>query len=453
MNETSELARFATDLKFSDLPGDVIRKTEELILDQFGVQVSSSTRPWCQAVYREIKELNSRGSSTIMNYGDRVGAELAAFANGTFGHGFEIDDTYARSNLHPGCVIVAASVALGERDQIDGKQLLLAAVTGYEVMGRIGRAMQPSMMHRGHHPTGTLGPIGAAASAGKILGFNHGQMVNALSVATALGGGVMEFTKGGGNMKRIYGGIGAQGGVRAATLVQNGITGPATGLEGEEGFCRAFSDNCRLPDIVADFGKDWVVSTVGYKRYHTDYMIQSLLDGIFKLRKENGLKPEDIQEIIAGTNKVGVGLIGTVVEPKDITAAQFSAPFCIGMALVLGSCQFSDFTEANLDNKAILEIAHKVKVVLDEEVQAAYPAKRAGTIRVKTRDGRTLEAKVMDLKGSVTNPMTREEVENKFRSLASIVLPGTQINKVVKLMQGLDKLKNVAELPRLLVKG
>ena len=113
MNETRELARLATELKYEDIPPDVIKKAEELILDQFGVQVSASTKPWCQAAYKQVRDLNSSGGSTILNYGDKVGAELAAFVNGTFGHGFEIDDTYPQANLHPGCVIVAAALALG----------------------------------------------------------------------------------------------------------------------------------------------------------------------------------------------------------------------------------------------------------------------------------------------------------------------------------------------------
>ncbi|MFC2065843.1 MmgE/PrpD family protein [Chloroflexota bacterium] len=452
MNETRELARLATELKYEDMPPDVIKKAEELILDQFGVQVSASTRPWCQAAYKQVRDLNSSGSSTILNYGDKVGAELAAFVNGTFGHGFEIDDTYPQANLHPGCVIVAAALALGERELIDGKTFLLAVVTGYEVMGKIAKSLAPSIINRGHHPTATLGPMGAAATAGKILGFNEEQMLNAISIAACLGSGLMEFTFTGGSVKRIYGGIGAQGGIKAALLAQRGLTGSLAALEGEAGLCKAFSDECRLEEITSDFGKKWVVPDIIYKRYHTDYMIQAPIDALLKLRNEHKIKPDDVEEIVVMTNKTAFRVIGAITKPKDITGAQFSASFCMGMALVRGSCSFKDFVDESLSDPAILDVARKVTLELDEEIQAAYPAKRGGGVRLKLKDGTCLEEKVLNLKGTPYNPMTREEVEDKFRGLATIVLSKEKVEEVVKAVRRLDELKDVSVLCSLLVR-
>ena len=451
MNETRELAEFATELKYEDLPAEVIKKTEELILDQFGVQVSSSVKPWCQAVYKQVRDLNSSGGSTILNYGDRVAPELAAFANGTFGHGFEMDDTYIHAHCHPGCVIVAAATALGERELIDGKTFILAAVIGYEVMGRVGIAVAPSLINRGHNGTASLGPFGSAALAGKILGFNQEQMVNSLSVAASLGSGIQEFWRTGGSVKRIYGGLGAQGGIRAALMVQKGLTGPPTAIEGEDGFCKVFSDKYDLTKITADLGKNWVVPEIVFKRYHADYNLQAPIDALLKLKNEHNIEPDDVEEIVVGTNELSFRAIGGISKPEDVSAAHFSAPFCLGMALVRGHCSFMDFVDESLSDPEILAVARKVRLELDEEVQALYPAKRSARVRVKMKNGSSWEEKVLDVRGTRTNPMSREEVEDKFRSLASIVLPDDQVEEVIKTVRDLEGLSDMHKLCSLLV--
>ena len=450
MNETRDIAKLLAELDYEDIPQTVIRKTEELILDQFGVQIIASTKPWCRAVYEQVKELNSSGGSTILNYGDKVGTELAAFVNGTFGHGFELDDTYPRSHVHPGCVVVPAALALGEAERIDGRLLLLSVVAGYEAMGRIGRAVVPSLISRGHHPTGTLGPFGAAAAAGKILGFGPDQMMNALGIAASLGSGLMEFTLTGGSVKRIYGGIGAQGGIKAALLVRKGLTGPSAAIEGQSGFGKAYSDEFRPEGLTADFGQNWVVPDLVYKRYPTDYMLQSLLDALLELRQINNIKASDVSQIIAGSNRLAFRIIGGIKEPKDVTGAQFSATFCLGMALVRGSFEPKDLVEANLTDPEILAAARKVTLELDEEVQAAYPGKRGGSIKILLNDGTSCEKKVIDVKGSPSNPMTREEIENKFSRLAGTVLPADKVEKIIFSLRNVEHLNDVNELSRFL---
>ncbi len=450
MDVTKGLAKLLTDLRYDDIPEPVIEKTEELILDQLGVQIVASTKPWCRAAYDQVKELHSSGGSTILNYGDKVGVELAAFVNGTFGHGFELDDTYPRSNLHPGCVVVPAALALCEAERTNGKLFLLSVVAGYEAMGRIGRSVVPSLISRGHHPTGTIGPFGAAAAAGKILGFNPDQMVHSLAIAASFGSGLMEFTLTGGSVKRIYGGIGAQGGIKAALLARNGLTGPLAAIEGQSGFGRAFSDDFHPEEITADFGKHWVVSDIVYKRYPTDYMLQALLDAILDLRRQHHIQPADVSQILAGSNRMALRIIGAIKEPKEVTSAQFSAAFCLGLGLVRGSFDPKDLVEANLSDPEILAAARKVTLELDEEVQATYPAKRGGRVKLVLNNGNSYEKRILDLKGSPGNPMTRREIEDKFHGLAGSVLPAQNVEQVVELLRNPESLKNVSQLSRLL---
>jgi 2-methylcitrate dehydratase PrpD len=451
VNETKDLAKFLTELKYEDIPKSVIKKTEELTLDQFGVQVFASTKPWCRAVYEQVKKLKSSGKSSILNYGDKMGVELAAFVNGTFGHGFEMDDTYPRANLHPGCVLISTAMAMGEARRIDGKLLLLSLVAGYEAMGRIARSLAPSIIARGHHPTGTTGPFGSAAVVGKILDFGPELMEHALGIAACMGSGTMQFTLTGGSLKRIYGGIGAQGGIKAALLALEGLTSPSAAIEGDTGFAKAYSDSFRPDEITLDFGKSWVAPELIYKRYPTDYMLQALLDALLQLKQEHNIKASDVKQILAGSNKVAFRIIGTIKEPKEISAAQFSAAFCLGLALVKGSCEPKDLVETNLTDPEILATARKVTLELDDEVQAAYPVKRGGRVKLVLNNGTTFSKTILDLKGTPFNPMTREEIEDKFRRLGGAVLQPDKVERVVRAVRDLEHIRDVSRLARLLV--
>jgi len=452
MNETKELAKFAVELKYEDLPQEVRKKTEELLLDQFASQVASSIKPWSQAVYKYIRDMGSRGESTIVTYGDKVAAENAAYVNGMFGRGFEIDDTHRPSLSHPGSVMVPAALALGERDMIDGKTLSLAMVVGYEVMCRIGRSLAPSALERGWDPTPIVAPIGAAAVAGKILSFNYEQMVNAFGIAASYCSGLMEFAQSGGHTVRLHAGLSAQSGIRSAFLAKNGLIGPSTALEGKNGLCKALADDYRLEDITSGFGKSWVVMEVVYKRYHTDYFLQTSIDAALKIIKEHKIDPKDVDHVIVGINRHGPRVVGKIVEPKDITSSHFSGPFCLALTFVKGSNSFKDYTEENLSDPAVLNMARKVSVEVDPEMDALYPAKRAGKVTVNMKNGKTYQEKVIDAKGTPDNPMTMEEMEEKFRSLASVALPAEKIQEVINIIRGLEELKDVSRLSRLLIR-
>ncbi|MEI9479923.1 MAG: MmgE/PrpD family protein, partial [Deltaproteobacteria bacterium] len=144
MDESKKLAGFLSEVSYNDINKEVIERTKDLILDQLGVEIATSAKPWSLAVYKYARSFDDSKESTIIRYGDKVKAENAAFVNGTFGHGFELDDTYLPGNTHPGAVVIPAALALGEREAIDGRSFLVATVAGYEAINRIGRSMAPS---------------------------------------------------------------------------------------------------------------------------------------------------------------------------------------------------------------------------------------------------------------------------------------------------------------------
>ena len=180
MEYTRHLAQFAVQLQYSDLPPPVIEKAKEIALHAWGVQLAGSTLPWSRSAYRYARSEGGAAKSTVVNYGLRTSAENAAFVNGTFGHGIEMDDNHAATGIKGGCVVIPAALAVAEQQLSSGKEFILATVVAYEVMTRIGLSVAVALWKSGHHATGACCPFGAAAAAGKLLRFDETTMLHAM---------------------------------------------------------------------------------------------------------------------------------------------------------------------------------------------------------------------------------------------------------------------------------
>lgn len=451
MNESRELARFASELRYKDLPQEVIAKTKDLILDQLGSMLACSTLPWSQVIYRYVSGWGEFSQeSTVVHYGYKTRAENAAFANACFGHGFEIDDIYFPGQAHPGCITVPTALALGEREAISGQAFILAIVAGYEVMGRINKAIAPSCHLRGFHaPTSITGPFAAAVVTGQILGFDAELMLHALAIAGSHASGTIEYDQSGGSVKRMHAGMAVHGGIKSALLAQEGLTGPPTILEGRHGFCQAFADEYNLAEITDGLGQDYrVVMGTGFKAYCSAGAMHAGIDALRMLQAEHGFTAADIVEITMGTNRQSISHIAAI--PTDITSSQFSAPFGLALTLMRGSNGFNDYTETTIRDPAILSIAAKVKMVLDPEVDREFPATRGARITVRLNSGATLQKKIDYCKGNPRNPMTRQEFEDKFRGLASVVANADRTESILATVRDLDKLQDLTPLISLL---
>lgn len=450
MDESRKLAKFVANLKYSDLPKNVVQKTKNLILDQFGVELAASNKPWSKAVYRDAINAGGRGESTIVYYGDKVPVHSAAFVNGSFGHGIEMDDTYRAGLIHPACVIIPASFALGQRELISGEAFILAVVAGYEIMGRVSAATAPSALGRGHHPTSASGPFGAAAASAKILGFDTELTLHALGIAGSTACGLAEFNQTGGTSKRIHGGLAASGGLRSALLAREGITGPPTILEGTNGFVRAFSDEKKNQLLISELGKSWVVMETGYKLHANCAMNHAPIDSLLKIMAKHPFKAEDVDELIILHNSHAPKIIGVIKEPKTVPDAQFSGYFNLAMTVVLGNNNLRNYTEKTLKNKAINELAKKVRFEVDSEAEANYPQKRMGGVVVKMKNGTIYKEKTEYAKGNPENPFSDEELRNKFRDLSSVVLTDQQVDSIIEAIDCLEELDDVHLLARML---
>ena len=214
---TRHLASFVDQTKYEDLPQPVLVKAKEIITDQLGVALASSMLPWNRKVLEYVQAMEINGASRVIGTGYRSSIEYAALVNGTFGHGFELDDYCTPCGAHVGCVVLPAALAVAEQGKLTGKDFLTAVAIGAEIVLRVGFALTVrGLAARGFHSTSVYGPFGAAASAAKLLKLNPDEITYALGIAGSHCSGTTEYDQTGGDIKRLHAGIAGMAGIRAA---------------------------------------------------------------------------------------------------------------------------------------------------------------------------------------------------------------------------------------------
>ncbi|MBI4192014.1 MAG: MmgE/PrpD family protein [Betaproteobacteria bacterium] len=457
MNETKTLATWTAGLKLKDVPQNVREHARRFILDNFGCQIAGATLPWSQSYYDVIRKTRSGTHSTVAYFGDKLSPDDAAFLNSAFNHANETDDTHLKSPTHPGSIAVPAALAMAEYAKADGAKLLAAVIASYEIQIRISWACSPYLIYRGHHPPVGVGPFGAAAAGAILMGFDAAKSLNALAIAGSHSAGLIEYTKTGGSVKRIHSAIATAAGVRAALFAEAGITGPQSILEGEKGFCKVFAGEYDLKRLTDGLGSYYHLLDVAPKPYSCCHLIHAAFDALDQARDREPLAADQVKQVIVYTNSEPIlSHIGSIIEPEDILGAQFSLPFSIAMRLhhggrgVHGGNGFWDYPSINVKDPKLVATARKVKCVVAKDGEWSSVDKGAG-IQIETTDGRRIREIVPYSKGLPENPMSAEEVKEKFRSLVDPILPSGQPQQIIDAVDNLEKIKNIDDLVQLLV--
>src|SRR5712691_9350757 len=346
-----------------------------------------------------------------------IDAAGAAFVNGTAAHGEDFDDTFEGGPVHAGAVIVPAVLAIAERNKIEGRDALRGIAVGAEVMCRAS-LVAPKLIHKaGFHPTAVLGAMGAAAAAATALRVSKDQFVNALGIAGSMAAGIIEYLAEGAWTKRMHPGWAAQSGIRAADLARAGFVGPRAVFEGTHGLFYGFArtsggDWAKLLD---GFGSQWLAASIAFKPYACGTMTQPYVDCARRLAKK--IDVENIKEIICeaaeGTvHRLWEPLAAKQRPPNDY-AAKFSQPYCIAAGFVLGHAGLDAFTGERVRDERLRGLAAKVRYQIDPD--NPYPDEFTGHVRAKLRDGSVVEERQPHLRGGIHEPLTRADVEEKFR--------------------------------------
>ena len=448
---TEQLAIHTAKVRYEDIPPEAIEKAKDCILDQIGVELIGSTLEWNKIAYRYVADMGGRGESTVVHYGKKVPTLDAAFVNATFGQGCELDDVGFAAGGHPGAATVPVALAVGEKQHSSGKDFLAAVVVGWDVMYRLLAAVRPSSGKRGFHSHGIGAPFGAMATAARLLGLNHGQMLHAFGIAGMHSSGTMEYDQTGGEVKRVIAGIAARGGIQSALLAQLGLTGPPTIIEGKRGFLKVFADVVEPEGITRDLGREFKILRIWFKLYPCVATVQGVIYTLGKLIDEHRFTADDVEEIQVGISETSLSHGGAIYEPHDTATAQFSLPFSLAIRLLKNDNDLSFYMDPKLwTDPKVLALAKKVNSYADPN--AKKDQNYNTTMEVRLTNGKTYKAFEPYPPGSPLNMVSRDVLRAKFRKMARAVLPDERIDKLIEAVDRLETCNDTAQLIPLLVK-
>jgi 2-methylcitrate dehydratase PrpD len=436
-NETIALAHYAANLRFEDLPAEVVQRAKDCIIDTAAAIIYGNTIPWSGAVVGYAQRMGPGGKSRILGAGAAVQPAVAALANGTLSHAFELDNVVINpgAGVHGGATLLPPGLAMAQDAGGSGRDLLAAVVAGAEVMIRIGWATKHSNEVHGFHAPGTTGPFGAAIAAGRFLKLDAPAMTNALGIAGSLCGGLMEFARSGTGamVKRLHIGHACEAGVLAANLASGGFTGPSSVLEGEAGFLRVFCSDFDLGALTRDLGRKFATLNICLKRYACHITAQRAVQAVQELRAEHGIGGGDVKAItVVGEKRMAE--VNNIPEPTDVMMSQYSTPFCVALALYRDPRDPASFGEDALNDPAIRSLCRRV-TVRPEQGHVGH-GDVPSTVTITLNDGRELTRRVEAFMGTPTRPFDQTAMREKFLMLTR-KQPGAE--RMFERLQELEK--------------
>ena len=461
---TAAVIDFVTEWSLDRFPQETISLAKQCIVDGLGVILAGSTAHGTEIVREYVRTGREVGEATVLG-GQTFScrASSAALVNGTAGHALDFDDTQLSSSpdrvfgllTHPTIPPLAASLAIGERLGVSGRQLLEAYLIGFEVECKMAEAIHPSHYQNGFHSSGTFGTFGAMVSAAKLLGLKEDALANALAIASSMSSGIrLNF---GTMTKPLHVGRAAQNGVIAAELAARGHTGGHDALESPWGFFRVFTlgagfDAGRLVGALGN-PPSIVSPGVSLKPYPCGSLGHPSMDAMLKLVLTHDVRPEQVTGIRfrAGANILNP--LRYVIAQSELEA-KFCPAFMMASLVLRRKAGIHEFTDAFVASAAVQDMMRKVTTVRDAGIEARGFDKMRSVIEVDLADGRTLVQEADDrYRGGPEKPFTREELHGKFTDCASVVLRPEAIADVLTRLESLEEVRNIRELVAVLTAG
>ena len=452
---TETLANFASNVTYEELSPDVVDWAKYLCLDFAGVTLNGSTTDSAKTVVQALEDIGRSGPSAIVGTDKRVLPEYASMANGVAFHSIEMDDVNNEASLHPGVVAYPTALAMADIAPVSGKEFISAVVAGYDVIVRLGRALNPAEHYgRGFHPTGTCGAFGAAAVAARLLRLQGDSFVHALGIAGSQTAGSMEYLAQGAWTKRFHPGWASHSGIWAALLARSGYTGPTTILEGRDGFLQAYSGDPDPSLVLKDLGEEYQIVRTSIKPHACCRYKQGPIDCLLDLKRTYGIDPMDVVEVRVGVLSAGMGLVSEPIEakrnPKSVVDMQFSMPFGAAVALTHGRASLKEYQEGMPESPQVKHLMERVQSITDPKLDAMYPKHFPAWAEVDTTDGRTLRSELTYPKGDPENPVTWDEMRDKFNLLSAPVISSARQQEIIAAIDSLDQLDDVRQFASLL---
>jgi 2-methylcitrate dehydratase PrpD len=444
MTATARLAEFVVKTTLRDCPDAAVAQVRRAALDTVGVMLAGAQEPAAVAVRRVVRAEGGTPLCTVVGTSVRAAPTWAALANGTAGHAHDFDDTNFALMGHPSAPLLAAALAAAEAEPADGAAVVLAYLIGFEVSAALGLALNPDHYTRGWHATSTIGTLGCAAAAARILRLDAGQTRHALGVAASLASGLKENF--GSMTKPFHAGHAARNGVFAALLAREGFTASEAALEGTQGYANAFSQGKLAPGVFDALGTQWQVlaSGIAIKPYPSCALTHAAIDALLDLRARHGVGVEQVAEVEVGVNHV-VPEVLRHNQPTTGLERKFSMQFCAAEALATGRVAIASFEDGRPD-PGTQDLMGRVRMVIDPSLPDGLEQHAWSRVTVRLRDGRTLASPPRGASGHPDQPLSDAQLRAKFLGCAAPVLGRERAEGVAEQLARLDEVPDIRAL-------
>ena len=453
--ETRMLAEFISTASFEDLPPEVVHQAKRVILDHLGIAILGATSISAKKVVETVKLLGGNGESTIIGEMGRFSPFWASLANGTMAYSQMIDDIYAaRGWAHPGNAVIPAALALAESRGASGTDFITGVVVGYEGTCRATDAAGPSQNDLGFRISATNAHFGAAAAAAgaSVLGLGVEGCCHALGIAGSMASGVWEDGVVHSLAQPLHAGKASGNGVLASLLASVGLAAGDTifeGKEGRRGYLNVFSHDSDPEQVVEGLGSAYRISRIGFKFHPAAGGISPAIDAMIALAEKHAIAAQDVEKITVKTHALELAHHDNPDPDTKFTAIQ-SNQYCVARALVDGKVLASDLEPERLREPEVRQVMGKINIEVDPQHQAAFPSLMSATVVVQTVDGNVYEETARAAKGMPANPASDEDLESKFYSLVSVVIPRSLAGEIRAMVWGLEDITHMETLASLL---
>jgi 2-methylcitrate dehydratase PrpD len=444
---TGRLARYMVQSRDRSISADVARATKHRILDTLGAIVSGARLKPGEMAIKYVRAQGGVPEASVLTTDIRTSAVNAALANGMFGHADETDDFEPVTKAHPGCAVLPAALAMGERENRSGLEMLRAVALGYDVCCRFLMALGPDRVRATHRSAeGVSSTFGAMAAAASLAHLDEMAMRYAISYGAQQVSGVWSWERDVEHVEKAFdfAGMGARNGVTAATMAQAGFTGVPNVLEGEHNVLEAFSIEPKPEEIVAGLGSRFFVTETAIKVFSVGYPIQAPLDAFLTLRREHNLTVGNVERIVVRLPADGARIV------DDRAMPDVNCQYAIAVALIDGTLSFADsHSYERMKDPQVLEIKKRIQLIADRALMDP-DAPRSGRVEVTLRDGRAVSHFTRHPPGTKENPLDTDRVNAKSRELMTPVLGAAKTEQLIRSIAALEELGSVRDLIALL---
>ena len=448
---TRAIAQFIAQLRYEDIPDEVITRIKLLILDALGCALYGSGLEWSRILRTALVRLDATKACRVWGTSERLSAPHAVLINGSLVQSFELDDVHRQGVLHVGAVTLPPLLAVTElRPDMSGPDLLRAAVAGYEIGPRVGKCMGPQHIGQGWHSGATVGVFSAVSGAAAALRLTAEQAVHALGIAGTQASGLMAAQYGA-MVKRMHAGRAAQSGLYGALLAEAGYTGIVDVFESPYGgFCTTFSrsnDRFNLDELSWELGRQWETLRISLKFYSCVGSNHTTLDAIRMLQAKTPFSADDVASIVVHGSQVTVEHVGWPYQPRGLVSAQLNLPFCVATLLLEGDAFVDQFTNAVVDDGRRIALSKRVSVVHDPSItERGSNYRHMVRVEVHLKNGTNLEQIVEAPRGSEMSFASEADIVQKFKKLATHAIGEAKAEAIINLVFGAEKLTRAEEI-------